>query len=329
VLLALAYQLRATRVVMVLVWGILLVQSYVACKYVYRYEWSMRPTILDGRKAFVVEARNILKDYSFWTFVPEREKKLFGDVDVWVESNFITNGVETLVNKDAPIILVCFPYYFETQEGLEKFSKALSAASGKKMYTLAFTKDLSPSLDMLSFSGWEMGKFTAVSVPFYSPNNRFDMVLVEILPPGKGVRREFIKSTAATGPLPAAAFKAQLTLSGEVPVLEAGQKATVYVSMKNISDTTWQASGRADTAFTIRLGNHSLRDKGVMVVQDDARASLLFDMQPGQEMELPITVTAPLEPGKYTLELDMVQELVDWFGSRGSKTLRLDVRVDP
>ncbi len=52
-----------------------------------------------------------------------------------------------------------------------------------------------------------------------------------------------------------------------------------------------------------------------MVVQDDARASLLFDLSPGQEMELPITVTAPREPGRYILELDMVQELVAWFGS--------------
>ena len=65
-----------------------------------------------------------------------------------------------------------------------------------------------------------------------------------------------------------------------------------------------------------------------MVVQDDARASLLFDLTPGQEVELPLTVTAPREPGRYTLEIDMVQELVAWFGSAGSKTLRLEVVVE-
>ncbi len=66
-----------------------------------------------------------------------------------------------------------------------------------------------------------------------------------------------------------------------------------------------------------------------MVVQDDARASLLFDLPPGQEMELPLTITAPRVPGRYLIEVDMVQELVAWFGSAGSKTLRLEVTIEP
>lgn len=317
------------RALIAIPWIILILQSFVACKYISRQEWSMRPTVFHEPEAFLTESRNILRDHSFAKFVPAREQKLFADVDVWVESNFITNGIETLAKRDAPIILVCFPYYFETQASLDKFAKTINDAAGKKIYSLAFIKDLSPSLDMLSFRGLEMGKFTALSIPFYSHNNRFEMVLIEILPPGKGLRREFIKTTQTTSPLPASAFNAQLSVAEGPTVLKAGERATIYVKIKNTSDSTWPALGRADGAFTIKLGNHWFNEQGVMVVQDDARASLLFDLLPGQEMELPITVTAPKAPGRYYLELDMVQELVNWFGGLGSKTLRLEVRVEP
>ena len=307
---------------------VLLIQSALSVKHVYRFEWSMRPTIFHDPQSFLSESRHILRDHSFQRFVPERERQLFNDVDVWIESNFITNGLETLLKSDAPILLVCFPYYFEAPASVDQFNNTLNAAAGKKIYTLAFTKDLSPSLDLLSFRGLEMGKFTAVSVPFYSDRYRYDMVLIEILPPGQGVRREFIKTTTATSPLPAGGFNAQLTLSNELKALKAGERTPVYVRIKNTSDTTWNALGQPDQRFAIKLGNHWLNKQGVMVVQDDARASLLFDLTPGQEVELPLTVTAPREPGRYTLEIDMVQELVAWFGSAGSKTLRLEVVVE-
>ncbi len=72
------------------------------------------------------------------------------------------------------------------------------------------------------------------------------MVLIEILPPGKGLRREFIKTTHATSPLPASGFNAQLAVAGAPASLKAGERATIYVRIKNTSDSTWQAQGRAD-----------------------------------------------------------------------------------
>ncbi|HEU4511264.1 MAG TPA: hypothetical protein VFR78_23755 [Pyrinomonadaceae bacterium] len=314
--------------VIVSAWIVLMFQSALSVAYVYRYEWSMRPTIFHDPQSFFAESRHILRDHSFAKFVPERERQLFANVDVWIESNFITNGLETLTKPDAPILLVCFPYYFEAPASVEKFNNTLNNAAGKKIYTLAFTKDLSPSLDLLSFRGLEMGKFTAVSVPFYSDRYRYDMVLVEIAP-GKGTRRENIRTTTATSPLPVSGFNAELTVSNSPTIVKAGARELVYVKIKNTSDTTWNALGQPDSKFAIKLGNHWLDERGAMVVQDDARASLLFDLAPGQEVELPLTVTAPREPGRYILEIDMVQELVAWFGSAGSKTLRMEVKAEP
>ncbi|MEM6530019.1 MAG: hypothetical protein AAF653_17095, partial [Chloroflexota bacterium] len=41
----------------------------------------------------------------------------------------------------------------------------------------------------------------------------------------------------------------------------------------------------------------------------------------------PIKVTAPATAGRYTLEFDMVQEGVAWFGKQGSATSRHTVTV--
>lgn len=40
-----------------------------------------------------------------------------------------------------------------------------------------------------------------------------------------------------------------------------------------------------------------------------------------------LLITAPKEPGEYTIELDMVQEAVSWFGDRGSQTTKTRVTV--
>jgi hypothetical protein len=45
-------------------------------------------------------------------------------------------------------------------------------------------------------------------------------------------------------------------------------------------------------------------------------------------MEVGITPAAPVKPGVWILELDMVQEYVRWFAEAGSRTARVRVRVD-
>jgi hypothetical protein len=63
-----------------------------------------------------------------------------------------------------------------------------------------------------------------------------------------------------------------------------------------------------------------------MLINDDGRRALLRDLKPGETTELPLTVNAPT-PGRYILELDMVQEGVSWFGLAGSATVRIPVEV--
>jgi hypothetical protein len=50
---------------------------------------------------------------------------------------------------------------------------------------------------------------------------------------------------------------------------------------------------------------------------------------PGESADLACEFAAPDRPGRYRLELDMVDEGICWFGSTGSPTLRLPLDVKP
>jgi uncharacterized cupredoxin-like copper-binding protein len=134
------------------------------------------------------------------------------------------------------------------------------------------------------------------------------------------------------GPLPDAAFKAQLTLPDAPTKLRAGQKETVQVHIKNASDVFWWSRGgevneRTDNWFYIAAGNRWLKPDGSLVTDMDGRYGISKDLKPGEETEIPLTVTAPKEPGEYILEVDLVQEQVAWFSDKGSPTARAKVTV--
>ena len=126
---------------------------------------------------------------------------------------------------------------------------------------------------------------------------------------------------------PASAFKARIAAQEPVVVADAGAQVTVLVRVGNISDVTWPALGASDGRYQIRLGNHWLDSGGTLLVQDDGRAGLPADLEPSQEVEIPLAVTTPTEPGDYVLELDLVQESVAWFKDKGSQVTRIRFQV--
>lgn len=154
-----------------------------------------------------------------------------------------------------------------------------------------------------------------------------------------GCSRGPASNTAATptpvktpGPLPDAAFKAQLTLPDAPAKLRAGQKETVQVRIRNASDVFWWSRGgevneRNDNWFYIAAGNRWLKADGSLVTDMDGRYGISKDLKPGEETEIPLLVTAPKEPGEYLLEVDLVQEQVAWFSDKGSPTVRAKVTV--
>ena len=113
-------------------------------------------------------------------------------------------------------------------------------------------------------------------------------------------------------------YKAALRVAQTSLTAEAGQRLSLSVCVRNVSDWTWP---------TVRLGNHWLSESGQLGVRDDGRVSLPAAMKPRQETEVTITVTAPKQPGAYQLEFDVVQEAVHWFQTMGSQTVRIPCHV--
>jgi hypothetical protein len=133
----------------------------------------------------------------------------------------------------------------------------------------------------------------------------------------------------ASAPLPDNGYKAKITLSEPPDKLRAGQKQIIQVRVQNTSDVLWKVRGCGDdNKFYIAAGNRWLKAEGEqLVTRMDGRHGLPNNLKPGEEVEVPLQITAPGEPGEYILEVDLVQEQVAWFSDKGSPTAKVKVAV--
>lgn len=307
---------------------IVLAQSVVATIYAYRFEWGSRATVFDNYRAYTNDAKYILRDYSLPSFLPAREQELIQPVKGWIESSALGSGIQVSLNNDAPALCVYMPEFFMSEESRLRFTKALDAVADRNMFALSYAENLQISLDHIHSAGLGIGVVRQIVVPYYSDHTRIHMVLIEVLRTTAQSSKQ-IATTRANGPLPSPAFRAELRWSQSPPAtLRAGLKQTVRITVRNASESAWPALGQSDGRYRLLAGNHWLDDKNNVVINDDGRSILLHDLNPGEEMEVPVTITAPASPGVYTLEVDVVQEGVTWFGSRGSPTLRANIRVE-
>ncbi|MBL8898184.1 MAG: SPASM domain-containing protein [Planctomycetes bacterium] len=135
--------------------------------------------------------------------------------------------------------------------------------------------------------------------------------------------------------IPEEAYRADI-LSCEGPrEAEAGSAVMVRVRVRNSSPVAWPAAARCGARF-LALSSHWLHLDGTWVAFEDPgrngslpRSPLPKDVAPREELELPLRLELPTEPGEYLLELDFVHEGVTWLAQRGGRTLRVSFRVHP
>ncbi|MDQ3666671.1 MAG: hypothetical protein M3410_08855 [Acidobacteriota bacterium] len=133
--------------------------------------------------------------------------------------------------------------------------------------------------------------------------------------------------------LPDNGFKAEITLDIPPAKFRAGQKESIPVRVKNVSDVMWYARGgevntNPDNRFYLAVGNRWLKAEGEQLVTNmDGRYGLPKNLKPGEEVEVPLQITAPQDVGEYILEIDLVQEQVAWFSDKGSTTAKVKVAV--
>jgi hypothetical protein len=321
--------LTPARVVALLLSAILVAQSATACVYAYRFEWGSRPSIFALPENHLHDARHLLSDRSARGYLSTEERALFDEVGAWIESGPMTSGIQVLFNREAPQLCVYMPEFFETEESRQRFARALELSKGKRLATLCMADEFKSCTEHLSRSGLGVGKISALSLPYYSDRARFaTSYFMEVLPPGVEPRREF-DITAARGPLADGDFRAALSWARTPPAsLSPGERRALYVVVRNAGRAKWPSLGQSGQNFRIFLGNHWLGPDRRILTNDDGRSSLPYDLAPGEEIELLLTVAAPRAPGVYVLEVDLLQEGVSWFGLRGSDTLRLNMKVE-
>lgn len=129
-------------------------------------------------------------------------------------------------------------------------------------------------------------------------------------------------------PLPDADFRAELRAL-EVPERVAAKaRVKVRVAVRNAGGSVWLARERGLSPLQFSAANHWLDAAGRVITNDDGRGALPRDLKPGEEAVITFDINAPRRPGEYLLEIDMLQEGVSWFALKGSKTLRLPVKVE-
>jgi len=96
--------------------------------------------------------------------------------------------------------------------------------------------------------------------------------------------------------------------------------------IENTGHATWPRSS-SDGFGLVRLGAHLAPADGGSGILDYGRADLLRDLAPGTSTEVSIDLSAPEEPGRYRVELDMVREGVTWFSRREPSSVEVSLTV--
>jgi 4-amino-4-deoxy-L-arabinose transferase-like glycosyltransferase len=141
------------------------------------------------------------------------------------------------------------------------------------------------------------------------------------------------ENRARVAELSANAFRALITAENPPLSVKAGERKTISVLVKNISAASWPAVGEADGTHAVTLRSRWLAIDGtVLDIHDEAHdggVRFPYDLEPRDTAGVSLEITAPQTPGEFVLELDVVQEQVNWFSDRGSQPLRLRLRVNP
>lgn len=108
------------------------------------------------------------------------------------------------------------------------------------------------------------------------------------------------------------------------PSLVLGQTMTVDLQLKNIGKNTWKADG----ANLVHAGYKWINAFGQPQPDvEDHRTALPREIPPGERVGFAALLTAPLTPGTYRLQWDLVAEGVFWFTEGGNPPLVVPANV--
>jgi N-acetyl-anhydromuramyl-L-alanine amidase AmpD len=107
----------------------------------------------------------------------------------------------------------------------------------------------------------------------------------------------------------------------------AGQVITVPLTLRNAGSITWRWSG----GNPFRLAYRYFRNRKPLELpaDRDVRTDITQEVPTNGEITVEMRIALPMEPGNYTLEVDMVHEGVTWFKEQESPVLTRWITVEP
>jgi hypothetical protein len=129
-----------------------------------------------------------------------------------------------------------------------------------------------------------------------------------------------------------AAYKVEWVSASVPATMDAGKAVPVTITFKNASGETWPGAKDAvptqPGAYAVRLGYRWLEPGGgENVPYAGERADLSRPLKPGESTTVVMNILPPSAPGSYELQVDLVCELVAWFGTKGAAKLVTPVVV--
>jgi len=123
--------------------------------------------------------------------------------------------------------------------------------------------------------------------------------------------------------IPGATPRARIDVSGSIlglPLIaRAGQSLTIRTTVRNLSTRPFPAAASYGRRL-VRVGAQLCARDGSLMNRDYERAWLPETLSPSASVNVPMTLTAPLQKGRYNLKFDLVSEGIDWFEACGSDT---------
>jgi 4-amino-4-deoxy-L-arabinose transferase-like glycosyltransferase len=107
------------------------------------------------------------------------------------------------------------------------------------------------------------------------------------------------------------------------PQMSPGQVSTIQVTARNTGNVYWPSGG----IMPVRVGHRWLDAAGRMVDEAQQRVSLPQNVEPGAEVTVQVELVAPAGPGRYTLQLELIQENFAWLSTQGAQTKDFTVDV--
>lgn len=135
------------------------------------------------------------------------------------------------------------------------------------------------------------------------------------------------QKTAATQKLDETSVKVGVMGLNWPKTVAANTDFTVNAKIINAGDVTIPALGKDGDLLKVGITYHWKTMDEKVVVWDGVVTSLKSDLKKDEEQKVDIATKSPPGPGKYILEIDLVQNSAFWFGGAGSQTARMIIDV--